>query len=95
MVFMYALRWIIGGKKYCLNFEPAVFCLPLSLEPSCALSNIISGQGRCLATAFQSEPDPPCLLVHKRFCLKHGIPICKKDSRANTCHVRMIYSGST
>ncbi|ABS77645.1 hypothetical protein [Coxiella burnetii] len=75
----------LAGEPYCLNFDN-VSCVPLAQAPNCPKGDIFKDQGTCLAVAFQSEPEPPCPLVDEQFCRQHHVPVCQKDSGAETCH---------
>lgn len=75
---------ILATQAYCLDFDN-VSCVPLSLMPNCPSGDIIKNQSQCLATAFQSEPDPPCPLKTKKFCVKHHVPLCQKDGGEDSC----------
>lgn len=72
-------------QPYCLDFNE-VACIPLQQQPQCLNGIILNNQSECLATAFQSEPEPPCQTADKSFCQKHHIPLCKRDGGQNSCH---------
>ena len=75
----------LASQPYCLNFDN-ISCVPLSLMPNCPHVDIFNNQSDCLATAFQSEPDPPCPLKTKAFCIKHHVPLCPPDGGEDSCH---------
>jgi hypothetical protein len=72
-------------ERYCLDFDRMV-CQPLSAAPNCDPSFIFKNQQTCLATIFQSEPEPPCILTTLSFCTKHHTYLCDKDGRSGSCH---------
>ncbi len=74
----------LASQAYCLDFDN-LSCVPLSLMPNCPRGDIMKNQASCLATAFQSEPTPPCPLTTKEFCVTHKVAICDKDGGVNTC----------
>jgi hypothetical protein len=75
----------LATQPYCLDLIE-VSCKPLSLSPQCASEYIFKNQASCLATAFQSEPEPPCAVTNQSFCIKNHIPICEQDAGQATCH---------
>src|SRR5690242_4772814 len=56
-----------AGKPFCLDFNKMT-CAPLADVPNCDPEMIFKNQGSCLATIFQSEPEPPCPLKTQTFC---------------------------
>lgn len=74
----------LSSQPYCLDFDN-VSCKPLSLMPNCHSGDIFRDQATCLAVAFQSEPEPPCALTDKDFCVQHHIPSCDKDGGVSSC----------
>ncbi len=74
----------LSSKPYCLDLDN-VSCVPLSKMPNCRKDYIIKDQASCLAVAYQSEPDPPCLPTTKEFCVKHHIALCQQDGGQDSC----------
>lgn len=74
----------LASQPYCLDLDN-VSCVPLSLRPHCPSGYITKNQASCLATAFQSEPDPPCQLKTKKFCTENHVPLCEKDGGQDSC----------
>lgn len=73
------------SQPYCLDFD-TLACVPLALQPKCPRHQIFATQARCVATAFQSEAEPPCEKVSGDFCHQHGIPVCAVDGGIASCH---------
>lgn len=71
-------------KPYCLDFDN-MKCEPLEKVPNCAASLIFKDQGRCLATIYQSEPEPPCETTSKTFCLQNHAWFCDVNGDPHTC----------
>jgi hypothetical protein len=71
-------------KPYCLDFDN-MRCEPLSKVPDCNLALIFKDQGRCLATIFQSEPEPPCLTTSLTFCRENHAWICDVSGDPSSC----------
>jgi hypothetical protein len=71
-------------KPYCLDFD-AMTCNAI-VGPKCA-NNLIffDNQGACLATIFQSEPNPACQWVPPAFCHSHPVYLCDSTGNPNTC----------
>ena len=65
---------IEAEQPFCLDFN-TITCLPLSQIPQCPKTDVFKNQSDCVATAFQSEPDPPCGITSKAFCQEQHIPI--------------------
>lgn len=73
-----------ANLPYCLDLDNLT-CLPLSQTPKCYPLFIYKNQGECLATLFQSEPQPPCQLVPQSTCIDNSIPICNADGNFYSC----------
>ncbi|HSW92904.1 MAG TPA: hypothetical protein VLJ15_00950 [Gammaproteobacteria bacterium] len=71
-------------QPYCLNFD-ARTCAPLIRQPNCARDLIFSNQETCLATIFQSEPEPPCVKVSQSFCSTHSTYVCNEQGDPDSC----------
>lgn len=63
------------SKPYCLDFNN-MKCEPLLAVPDCPKNAIYKDQGRCLATIYQSEPEPPCQTVTQTFCYQNHAWVC-------------------
>ena len=88
-----------GYEKYCqcipLNVQqenlPYSFdfdnmsCQLLSEQPDCATPLIFKNQASCIATIFQSEPNPPCKVVSESFCHLHFIYVCDQNGNPDSC----------
>jgi hypothetical protein len=81
----------LASQPYCLNLDN-VSCRPLSLVSNCESGSIYKDQATCLAVAFQSEPEPPCVLTHKDFCVKQHVLLCDKDGGADSCRPSLLFS---
>ena len=73
-----------GNKSYCLDFDNMT-CKPLSESPNCPSRFIFQDQAHCLATIFQSEPEPPCMLTTYQFCKIHNTYFCDGDGNPSSC----------
>ena len=74
-----------SSEDYCLNFN-RLACEPLSEHPDCPEAQIQPDQAHCLATLWQSEPEPLCAEVSREFCLKQHIPLCRLHAGVESCH---------
>lgn len=72
-------------QPYCLDFDQ-VACVPLAQQPGCPRAHQFPDQASCVATAFQSEPEPPCERTTGDFCREHRVPICGVDGGLASCH---------
>lgn len=75
---------LLASKPYCLNLDE-VACIPLSQKKDCSSELIMKDQNTCLAVAFQSEPEPPCTLVNKQFCLDNRMHLCPEGGFLTSC----------
>lgn len=73
-----------GQEPYCLDFDKLT-CEPLSKVPNCDPHMIQKNQQSCLATIFQSTPNPPCPMRSKDFCIQHHMSLCDKEGRPESC----------
>lgn len=73
-----------GQEPYCLDFD-RLTCEPLSKVPNCDTSMIHKNQQSCVATIFQSVPNPPCPLRSKEFCIEHQMSLCDGDGKPESC----------
>jgi hypothetical protein len=77
-----------ANDPYCLDntnsFEPQ--CTPISLVFYCKPELIFKNQSACLATLFQSKPNPPCAITTHADCLEGHSPICNANGGMSTCH---------
>ncbi len=62
---------------YCLDISHRR-CFPLSVSSDCHPDDIFKYEGECLATLLQSEPQPPCQSITKKFCIQHHVPFFRK-----------------
>lgn len=74
-----------ANKPYCLDFNK-MRCEPLVNVAHCDPDNIYENQSQCLATIYQSEPEPGCPMTTQSFCIKNHTPICNSDGDVNSCH---------
>ena len=74
-----------GAEPYCLDFDKLT-CTPISEAPDCNPRDIYQNQSSCVATIFQSEPEPPCPIKTEAFCLKHHTAFCGADGSPASCH---------
>lgn len=74
-----------ANTSYCLDFDN-LSCTPLSQTKKCEPSLVFKNQGECLATIFQSEPNPPCKITTHAFCLENHSRICAQNGQPNSCH---------
>lgn len=72
------------SRPYCLNFDK-MQCEPLINLPNCPSTLIYEDQGSCLATIFQSEPEPPCPTVSEEFCMVNHITLCDVNGDPLSC----------
>ncbi len=68
----------VTNQPYCLDFEK-LSCVPLVEMPNC--QDVFKNQSDCVATAFQSEAEPPCFVKNKAFCVNNHIPVLSKISK--------------
>jgi hypothetical protein len=73
-----------NGKPYCLDFD-RMTCKPLSESPNCSSHFVFKDQAHCLATLFQSEPEPPCVLTTYQFCKENNMYFCDNDGHPENC----------
>lgn len=73
------------NKPYCLDFDKMT-CTPLTESPHCDPGFIFKDQGSCLATIFQSEPEPPCKIKDESFCVENHTYFCGADGNPQSCH---------
>jgi hypothetical protein len=71
-------------KPYCLDFVNFT-CTPLVDVPDCNPRDIFPDQGSCLATIFQSEPEPPCRIVTQPYCESHQSAMCPENGHRTGC----------
>lgn len=71
-------------RPYCLDFDNLT-CRPLSKTPDCKPAHIYKNQGECLATIFQSEPEPPCAVTTHARCLEGHSAFCPPDGQPDSC----------
>jgi hypothetical protein len=71
-------------QPYCLDFD-ARTCAPLTQRPGCDSELTFPNQESCLATIFQSEPNPPCAKVSQSFCSTHSTYMCDENGNPDTC----------
>lgn len=76
----------VANAPYCLDLSN-VSCHPLASTPNCNQDNIYPNQATCLATAFQSEPNPPCSKTSESFCIHHKIARCTQDGGQASCTI--------
>ncbi len=72
------------AEPYCLDFDN-MRCESLSETPNCPSQIIFKDQGRCLATIHQSEPEPPCSITSRSFCLENHAWICDESGNPKSC----------
>ncbi len=72
------------SKPYCLDFDKMT-CEPLSKVNECSADFTYPDQGSCLATIFQSEPEPACRLVTRSFCAEHRVAVCDANGNPDSC----------
>lgn len=70
---------------YCLDFD-LFTCTPLAQAPDCDSSFVFKDQSACLATIFQSEPEPGCLMTHRSFCIENQMALCDQSGNPENCH---------
>ncbi len=75
---------ITPNKPYCLDFS-ANTCSALSEVHRCKKGMIFANQASCLATIFQSEPNPPCPIAAPSFCYSHSASICAANGDPSSC----------
>lgn len=73
------------ATPHCLNFN-TLLCTPIADEPNCQSRMIFPDQAHCLATIFQSMPEPVCGTRTLDFCLKHHIQFCDGNGEPKNCH---------
>ena len=73
-----------SDQPYCLDLDNLT-CKPTSEKLGCNIHMTFKNQAACLATLYQSEPEPPCQKVTDSFCSSHGVYICDKDGNPNSC----------
>lgn len=71
-------------QPYCLDFDK-MQCEPLSEKPACPERFIYKDQMRCLATIFQSEPEPPCSVTTYSFCVNNKAWMCDAVGNPRSC----------
>lgn len=71
-------------QPFCLDFD-AMTCAPLTQHPDCVKELTFPNQQSCLATIFQSEPEPPCTKVSHKFCRTHFTYLCDASGNPDTC----------
>ena len=79
---------VLPEQPYCLDFDHMT-CAPLAKKPGCDNSLIFRDQQSCLATIFQSEPEPPCVKVKQEFCETHVGYMCDESGDPNSCKKHM------
>jgi len=70
-------------QPYCLDLDNRT-CKPVAQQIDCSEKHIVlPNQGDCLATMFQSVPNPPCKIVTQSFCDTHQVYKC--DESGDNC----------
>ncbi len=72
-------------SQYCLDFTQLT-CVPLERTKYCDPGLTFKSQGHCLATIFQSIPEPPCKIKSQSFCKEHNSYFCNEDGNPIYCH---------
>ncbi len=85
-----------GNEQYCACIPVSAnaaqpYCYPADWK-SCVLFKEGSdcdlkfdNQAMCVASLFQSEPEPACQLVSQSFCKAHSVPICDESGNLDSC----------
>ena len=64
----------LAATPYCMDFD-SLSCQPATAMPQCPVADLRPTQSNCVATLFQSEPEPACPLVDESFCRDNGIQL--------------------
>lgn len=76
------IKW---QRQYCLDFDQ-MKCIPfIKAHPNCSEKLRFDTQAECLATIFQSEPNPVCGQQTLAFCKAHLTYICDENGNPNSC----------